>query len=215
MDPSAIDKLIPQMFDEMRYNLGNNNSYKKGNKEKHSSSAITTQSLLNELENLDKIIPMIESVDNSLQSALPSHLDRIHKICKSTNTLLDSWINIQSQAGHIHKLMSSKEYLEYSSAHINEDSSINSKELIEAEEREIEDLKRQINIEEEKTIPTNEIQSIIKPNTGTLVSTKGRVNRVTGRSGTGSSRVNKPSGIPSVNSRLTRPTVSSSRKMFR
>ncbi|MCG8711222.1 hypothetical protein JHU04_004624, partial [Brenneria sp. 4F2] len=76
--------------------------------------------------------PMVESVDNSLRMSVPQHLDRINEICKSTNTMLDSWINIQSQADYIYKLMSSPNYIEHASAQLSEPG-ITSEELLAAE----------------------------------------------------------------------------------
>ncbi|QLG74319.1 hypothetical protein HG535_0G02030 [Zygotorulaspora mrakii] len=212
MDSYALDKLIPQMFDEMRYNLGNKGTLKKPAADKSSSSIITTQSLLKELAALDKIIPMIESVDSSLQTALPSHFDKIQEICKSTNTVLDSWINIHSQAGHIHELMGSTEYLKYASAQSKDGQTVNAKELIQAEEEEIESLKQEIVREKDKQYnANNEIVSHSKSS----IPNSGRVDKNRKKPGSAFSRYNKSQGTPRINSRLTRPTVSSSRKMFR
>lgn len=220
LDTSTVNELIPQMFDQMRSNMGTSNSKQINNsvpltQAGSPSSAITTQSLLKELEALDKIIPMIETVDDALQKALPSHLNRIHEICKSTNAMLDSWINIQSQAGYVHSLMSSEAYLRTTSQSSSEDIP-RAEELIAAEVREIEKLKQAIVEEEENRMGRDH------PNTMNVTSATRKVPN-SSRNARGGirrgaairPRLNRPSGIPSVSSRLARPTASSSRKMFR
>lgn len=218
MDTSTVNELIPQMFDQMRSNMGTNNSKRINNsvpltQAGSPSSAITTQSLLKELEALDKIIPMIETVDDALQKALPSHLNRIHEICKSTNAMLDSWINIQSQAGYIHRLMSSEAYLRTTSQSSSEDIP-RAEEVIAAEVREIEKLKQAIVEEEENRNGrdhANTMTSAIRKIPNSSRNARGGIKRGAAIR----SRLNRPSGIPSVSSRLARPTASSSRKMFR
>ena len=124
LDDSTIDKLIPQIFNEMRSNLNNTtNKFPKStgggasdNISANSNSirsfnSITTQSLLKESESLDKITAMIKNVTAALKNNLPVYVNQVHEVCKSTNSILDSWINIHCQAGYIHKLMSDQTYL--------------------------------------------------------------------------------------------------------
>lgn len=201
--------------------MGTNNSHQINNstpltQSGSHSSAITNQSLLRELESLDKIIPMIETVDDALQKALPSHLNRIHEICKSTNAMLDSWINIQSQAGYIHRLMSSEAYLKTATSQSASEDIPRAEEVIAAEVSEIEKLKQAIAEEEDHRIGrdhanTMNATSATRKIPNNARNTRGGIRRVPAVG----SRLKRPSGIPSVSSRLARPTASSSRKMFR
>lgn len=218
MDSSTVNKLIPQMFDQMRSNLGMkgfdqvNDSRTAKNS---SNSLVNTQSMLKELETLDKLIPMFESLNDSLQKSVPSHLERIHEICKSTSTTLDSWVNIQSQAGYINKLMDSEAYLEYSDAQLRKGDSAKAEALITEKTREIESLKQQVEAEKLKRISANESNSSDKTFGAGRPGSSGRVAKSTVNKPALSSRMKRPSAIPKVTSRLTRPTASSSRKMFR
>lgn len=220
MDNSTVNKLIPQMFDQMRSNLGIKSLGQVNGKDHRiagssSSSSINTQSLLKELETLDKLIPMFESVNSSLQKAVPSHLGRLHEICKSTNTMLDSWVNIQSQAGYVNKLMDSKEYLEYSDAQLRKGDSVNAETVIAEKVREVESLKQQIENEKAKKISDHQSSTKERTSGGLRPGSGGRVTKGTSGRPIISSRMKKPSAIPKVTSRLARPTASSSRKMFR
>ncbi|QLQ82113.1 hypothetical protein HG537_0G03680 [Torulaspora globosa] len=214
MDSSAVNRLIPQMFDQMRSNLGMNSFDKVQGKSYQTASynsLVNTQSMLKELETLDKLIPMFESVNQSLQKAVPSHLKRIHEICKSTNAMLDSWVSIQSQAGYVNKLMDSEEYVKYSEAQLRKDDSITAETVISEKMNEIEALKKQIANEKAKRTLVDQSTSNGQNSAGLRPGSSGRVakNSIT------SSRMRRPSAIPKVTSRLTRPTASSSRKMFR
>lgn len=207
MDPFALNNLIPQMFEEMRSNLGK--GAEDGNNHTASqNSVITTQSLLRELEVLDKIIPMVENVENSLNLSIPQHLDRIHEICKSTNSMLDSWIDIQSQAGYINRLMRSSAYLKHASALTTTDGT-SGDELLAAEIKENESLKEQLKQEQDKEIARKDAQNQTRQDS----QTNPRVSKP-GNSRIPRSRITRPN-IPSVTERLTRPTASSTRKMFR
>lgn len=208
MDSSAVNKLIPQLFEEMRSNLGKGPD---GSHQSSHNSVITTQSLLRELEVLDKIIPMVENVNKSLQMSIPQHLDRINEICKSTNTMLDSWINIQSQAGYIYKLMNSPNYLKHASVQVREQGTT-SDELIAAEVQRIDALKEQLRQEHEKDALRKSAQSNIKQEPPNRPSSKSRVSKPDTRFDRTRAGRTK---IPSVTERLLRPTASSTRKMFR
>lgn len=201
-----IDQLIPQMFDEMRSNLSNQrNSHDKN---KDGLPIVTTQSLLRELEALDKIIPMIENIDRGLRNALPSHIAKIQETCKSTNQILDSWINIHSQAGYLHKLMNSVQKIG--------NGGTNSNDKLVEETAEVEKLKKILQNEQQRktsniSAPQNvNAQAIRKP------TSLNRIAKSNFRQGSTIPRPRtKPTGIPNVSSRLTRPTASSSRKMFK
>lgn len=208
MDSSTINKLIPQLFEEMRSNLGRDTADMNQSSQ---NSTITTQSLLKELEVLDKIIPMVESVDNSLRISVPQHLDRINEICKSTNTMLDSWINIQSQADYIYKLMSSPNYIEHASAQLREPG-VASEELLAAEIQKNDTLKKQLKEEQDKNTLRNNAHSGLKQETPRRPTSTSRISKPT--AGYDRSRAGRTS-TPNVTERLARPTASSTRKMFR
>lgn len=208
MDSSTVNKLIPQLFEEMRSNLGKDTVDVNQSSQ---NSIITTQSLLKELEVLDKIIPMVETVDNSLRMSVPQHLDRINEICKSTNTMLDSWINIQSQADYIYKLMSSPNYIEHASAQLSEPG-ITSEELLAAEIQKNDTLKKQLKEEQDKNALRNNAHSGVKQETPRHPTSTSRISKPTARFDR--SRAGRTS-TPKVTERLARPTASSTRKMFR
>lgn len=202
------------MFEEMRSNLGkasDDSNYQPNSQ----NSVITTQSLLRELEVLDKIIPMVENVEDSLKSSIPQHLDRINEICKSTNSMLDSWIDIQSQAGYINKLMSSADYLKHTST-LAEGEGADSEELLAAEIKENESLREQLKQEEDKEVARKNAQTQTQVKQDSTKGVEQIHSRVTkpGNSRIPRSRTTRPN-IPSVTERLTRPTASSTRKMFR
>ncbi|GCE98925.1 DASH complex subunit duo1 [Zygosaccharomyces mellis] len=211
MDSFALNKLIPQMFEEMRSNLGKGPD-DTNNHPNSQNSVITTQSLLKELEVLDKIIPMVENVENSLKLSIPQHLERIHEICKSTNSMLDSWIDIQSQAGYINKLMRSSAYLRHTST-LTTTNGTSSEELLAVETKENEYLKEQLRQEQGKEISRKNLQTQPKQDQLKGAQTNSRVTKP-GNSKIPRSKVTR-SDIPSVTERLTRPTASSTRKMFR
>lgn len=216
IDNATVDRLIPEMFDQMRSNLEMSSFDKvqgKGYQKMSYDSLVNTQSMLRELETLDKLIPMFESVNNSLQKAVPSHLRRIHEICKSTNAMLDSWVNIQSQAGYVNKLMDSEEYVKYSEAQLRKDDSVTAETVISEKMKEIETLKQQIADEKAKknsqSASGGQTSGDLRPRSG------GRLAKNASNKAITNSRMRRPSAIPKVTSRLTRPTASSSRKMFR
>ncbi|CCD26739.1 Duo1p NDAI_0I01700 [Naumovozyma dairenensis CBS 421] len=223
IDDSTINKLIPQIFDQMKSNFDATTTTMGSRTRRDttnfsmSSSFTSTQSLLKELESLDKIIGMIENVDKTLKSASPQHLNRIYEVCKSTNTILDSWIDIQSQAGYITRLMNDPVYLKYSSDQLFNDD--NADEYLALEVEETEKLKKQIEIEQQrKLLATTERQTLSNSRPQVNVRSRTHVSKpVVRRPVPTDSRGNrpKPSGIPTIPTRLARSTASSSRKMFR
>ncbi|EJS43760.1 duo1p [Saccharomyces arboricola H-6] len=238
LDDSTIDKLIPQIFNEMRSNLNSTTNKSSKNMEKGNLLAantsirpfnsITTQSLLKESESLDKISSMIQNVTNALRNNLPVYINQVHEVCKSTNSILDSWINIHSQAGYIHKLMSDQTYLKLINERLNhEKTNANDEDgstlhnVIALKKREVLDLRQELESKkkEKDEVPSKSTNQGLNPRYGVQsgrrpVSSTGSVNN---------SRVRRPhvlaskrpSGIPRVTNRWTKPTASSSRKMFR
>lgn len=179
-----VDKLIPQIFDEMRSNL-DSISYRM-------TSAITTQSLMNELESLDKIIKVIDGINDSVIDMIPNHIGKMYDVCHSSNVLLDSWVGIQSQAGYIYRLMSDPVYIN----HLKEEGINRSfEDEVKLENESIDKLKREI-------FALKDAKDFIKP-----VDTVKKINR-------GNREISKQtrlSGIP----KICKPTISSERKLFR
>lgn len=184
----SVDKLIPQVFDELRSNM---DSLKY-----NSLSPITTQSLITELENLDKITEVINSINGSISDVISTDIGKIHDVCQSSNKLLDSWIGIQSQAGYIYRLMGEPTYVQ----NLKEDGIDNTfEEEIKLENESIEQIKK-------------EIAKITSPPSVSISVTKNSRNNGTSiRNGTirkQSTLVKRPTGI-------RRPTVTRERKLFR
>ncbi|CAI4061872.1 hypothetical protein SKDZ_07G1960 [Saccharomyces kudriavzevii ZP591] len=241
LDDSTIDKLIPQIFNEMRSNLnsttnrpskstenGTNDNMLSANTSLRPFNSITTQSLLKESESLDKITAMIRNVTGALKNNLPVYVNQVNEVCKSTNSILDSWINIHSQAGYIHKLMSDQTYLKlindrlnYEKANTNDEDGSTLHSVIALKKKEVLDLKQKLENKkrEKEDVPAKSTNQGLNPRYGVQ---SGR--RPLSSNGNGNnSRVRKPtvpaskrpSGIPRVTNRWTKPTASSSRKMFR
>ncbi|KAL3230074.1 DASH complex subunit DUO1 [Nakaseomyces bracarensis] len=194
LDNSAINQLIPQIFDQMRTNVS-------GRDDKQRPSAmvdegITTQSLLKELETLDKIIDTIKRVDDVVKGALPSHMNKIHHVCKSTNRMLDNWINIQSQAGYAYQIMEEH------------GGSLSGGDLVKKYTEEIDQLKKELKQEQDK------VNGEKTPNIGSRLPMQKRnpVGRVTKATSLRNARNRYGSQI---SDRLTRPTASSQMKRQR
>lgn len=242
LDDSTIDKLIPQIFNEMRSNLNstanksskgtqndaNNENILATNTFIRPSNSVTTQSLLKESESLDKITAMIQNVTGALKNNLPVYVDQVHDVCKSTNSILDSWINIHSQAGYIHKLMTDQTYLKIIKDRLNNEKTNTNDEddstlhnMIALKKREVLNLRQKLENKkrEKENLPSKSTNQGSNPR---YASQPGR--RPVSANGNGNnSRAKRPpipaskrpSGIPRVTSRWTKPTASSSRKMFR
>ncbi|XDT40016.1 DASH complex subunit Duo1 [Nakaseomyces glabratus] len=208
LDNSAINQLIPEIFDQMRHNAARTRDAKKPSAMVEESGSITTQSLLRELETLDKVIATIRSIDSVVKGALPSHMNKIHHVCKSTNKMLDNWINIQSQAGYAHHIMDSRTGYKTGSN--------SNEEVVEQYKQEIAELQKSIKMEEDKLIPAQVKGNGNGPTGQRLYGNSYRqpTGRVTKATALRNAR-NRPSGIPQISSRLTRPTASSNLKRQR
>lgn len=224
MDNSAINELIPQIFDQMRSSLQRNaihdksmnamvpkksgsTQHKLNHDIDHLHSAVTIQSLMHEMENLDKLIAMVKNLDTVLSSALPKHLNRIHEVCESTNRMLDHWIDIQSQAGYVHKLMEDENYVK-SIAEGNE----NISEIIKTESIAIEKLKSQVEKATKAKVVSEQTPKLNTKRPYTTSQSRVKKQNVT--------RSNLPppkikTNVRTVGERLSRPTASSSRKNFK
>lgn len=181
----SVDKLIPQVFDELRSNMDSLNY--------NSISLITTQSLITELESLDKITEVIDSINNSINSVISTDIDKIHEVCQSSNKLLDSWIGIQSQAGYIYRLMGEPTYIQ----NLKEDGIENTfEEEIKLENETIEQIK-------------NEITKITSPSVPIASKDSRNGNSTRG------SNIRKQSTLAKRPTGIRRPTATRERKLFR
>lgn len=107
MSSQNMDKLIPEVFAEMRSNLNQST-------QRHArSQGPTTQSLMHELDSLDRILATVKKLNGTISGAITTDLHSVHSVCVSSNKLLDAWIGVQSQAGYVHRLMSEPAYVSH------------------------------------------------------------------------------------------------------
>ena len=222
LDDNTINKLIPQIFGEVRSTIDAAN-------QQHitsimDTSSITTHAVSIELDNLDRIIPLIERIDECMKTVLPNNMERLHEICKSTNAILDAWISVQSQAGYIHQLMDEPMYI----SDLKENGLDNEGGLEKELGLEIESLKRDIEKERQmRSTPVqpptpNGVRNASRPiNGGKGVASSRTVGVATSARGQVARRAGIPrSDVPTRSSkpsppRNTRYTPSTRRKMFR
>ncbi|CCH61787.1 hypothetical protein TBLA_0F02470 [Henningerozyma blattae CBS 6284] len=221
------EELIPKYFEDVhsRRKYSTNTVSKITNNSTDSEyGKLTSASLIEESKNLDRIIIALENVDKTLKNAIPSHLNRINEVCRSTNFILDTWIDIQNNAGSIHKLMNNKDYIELiQRTPSNSSQSATLDEAIEQEKREIEELKTKIDLEKQKQSSMNQQRKPAPTSTSRYVPSYARsisrssANRdLNANQNNSSSRSrNRSSGIPNAPNRIQKPPYGSSRKMFR
>lgn len=205
-EDSNINKLIPEIFDQMRSNLslaplaGGIKPFVSSK----SSSNLTTQSLLEENKCLDKIIPVIQKLNSSLSSSGPQHLKRIKETCESSNKILDAWIKIQSQAGYVHELMSDQSYLEYVSA-TQENEALTAEAFVQRKEAQVASLKRTL---EEKQQLRESVKKEQEVRSSSDVPSLPRGRRATNPRREVRGGMKKPTGIPRSSTRVSKPPLS-------
>ncbi|CDO92985.1 unnamed protein product [Kluyveromyces dobzhanskii CBS 2104] len=131
LDNSTISKMIPQIFDQMRNQTGSTNFIS-------TSASISTQSLLKEQEQLDKIIPVIQNLNEKINFCKEGDMERIKETCQAMNTILDKFISVQSQASYVNSMMNNKEYLDYVASGKSEE------EYVSEKQKEIEELEKRV-----------------------------------------------------------------------
>lgn len=188
MDEKTINQIIPQIFEKKRINVDNSTITSKLQQSMSQISSLATQSLIQESESLDKIIDMIDNVNDVVKGSSSQNLKRMHEVCKSTNSILDIWIQIQSQATHVNNMMNNDKYIKYLQM------KQSGKDLIEEENKEIVQLKEEI--------------AKIKENKQKAASINISNNNINKRNRFGYNP-NKN------NSRINKPTTSSTRRIFR
>lgn len=216
-DEKTINKIIPQIFEKKRGTLDSATITSKLQASMSQISSLATQSVIEERSSLHGIIEMVDKVNEILSSVTPKNLNRIHEVCKSTNFILDTWVNIQSQATYLNKMMKNTEYIKYlESMEKGQDPIVKRTEEITKLKTELERLK-------------NPQHSNIGKKTGTSSSVerlqrRGGINANQRVSTVANNRAQRPdpkrlpkknSNIPRVSSRVSRPTASSQRKTFR
>lgn len=206
LDRSNINKLIPEIFDQMRSNLSIAPSTKGARPflSQKATSSITTQSLLEESKSLDKIIPVIQKLERSLSTSGPQHLRRIKKTCESSNKILDTWIKIQSQAGYAYELMSDESYLEYVTA-AQKDESLTPEAFIRRKQAHVDDLRQSLEKEQRLLEESNVEQD--NRQTKEMASLQ-RVGRGLGTKRVIRGGMKRPTGIPRSTTRITKAPVS-------
>ncbi|CUS21270.1 LAQU0S02e09912g1_1 [Lachancea quebecensis] len=205
-EDSNINKLIPEIFDQMRSNLSlasTAGGFKPFVSSK-SSSSLATQSLLEESKCLDKIIPVIQKLNSSLSSSGPQHLKRIKETCESSNKILDAWIKIQSQAGYIHELMSDQSYLEYVSA-AQENEALTAEVFVQRKETQVASLKRTLE-EKQQLRESAKKEQEVRGSSDVPSSQRGR--RVFDSKKDARGGMKKPTGIPRSSTRVSKPPLS-------
>lgn len=152
LDDATINKMIPAIFDQMRSNQQLNSKISFTSK----NSTLSTQSLLKEQEQLDKIISVIENLNKSLKNCAPDNLNRIKKTCEMVNRVLDTWIEIQSQANYFAELMNNNLYLKYVNSiknnEINNKEDNNQLDYLTMKIKEVEELKKKIQEKKEREL---------------------------------------------------------------
>lgn len=216
-DEKTINKIIPQIFEKKRGVLDSATITSKLQASTSQISSLATQSVIEERSSLDNIIEMVDKVNSVLSTATPKNLKRIHEVCKSTNFILDTWVNIQSQASYLNKMMKDTEYIKYL------ESMEKGQDLITEHREEVNKLKAEL----ERLKNPQRVNAANKPNTSSSlerlqnrggVSTTKRTPTIAGNRNQRSvpKRLpNKSSNIPRVSSRISRPTASSQKKTFR
>ncbi|SCV01024.1 LAMI_0G08856g1_1 [Lachancea mirantina] len=201
----SIDRLIPEIFDQMKSNLDAVKTSTRPFVSAGTRSTLTTQSLLEESRMLDKIIPVVEKLETTLSVAGPQHLKRIKETCESTNKILDAWINIQSQGGYAYDLMNNEQYMNYFNA-LQNDETMTAEGYMNEKRQEVATLRDQLESKKkmsENTLgkPANINQRPLssESTTATAKSRTGNKARQTG--------MPKPSNIPRSKTRATKPRV--------
>ncbi|SCU99608.1 LANO_0F02674g1_1 [Lachancea nothofagi CBS 11611] len=209
LDNSTINKLIPEIFNQMRSNLSMAPSTKgiKPFVSTKTPSSITTQSLLEESKCLDEILPVIHKLESSLHSAGPQHLRRIKETCESTNKILDTWIRIQSQAGYAYDMMNDSSYLEYITAAQKNDA-LTPQTYLEQKEAQITDLNHTLD-EARRAREVDDLGQVQRETNGKLLVQRGRKPVTASRAPRGGMK--KPSGIPRSTSRITKTLAKTGR----
>lgn len=177
LNDQHISRLIPEIFDQMRNNQSNPMSFVS------TPASISTQALLKEQEQLDKIIEVISNLNEKLRECNETDLDRIRETCRVMNQVLDKYIQIQSQASYIKALMIDDTYLKYIESGKSEE------EYMSELNKELSELRRRA---EEKVMPA----PVIKTPTTRMPSNISNSRR-TVRSGYGAMRPRKGTGVSS------------------
>lgn len=112
-DEKTINKIIPQIFEKKRNTIDSATITSKLQASMNQISFLATQSVIDERSSLDNIIETIDKVNNTLSTITPKNMKRIYEVCKSTNAILDTWVDIQSQAMYLNKMMKNTRYTEH------------------------------------------------------------------------------------------------------
>lgn len=219
-DEKTINKIIPQIFEKKRNTIDSATITSKLQASMSQISSLATQSVIDERSSLDNIIETIDKVNDILSTTTPKNMKRIYEVCKSTNSILDIWVNIQSQAMYLNKMMKDTKYIEYLEA-IEKGHNIITERM-----EEIKRLKDELSLSRD----TQTSNKINRPNTSSTIerlqrrvtntrnqrSSRLAANGTTQRSTSKVHQNRVQSSIPRVSfNRITKPTESSLRKTFR
>lgn len=219
-DEKTINKIIPQIFEKKRNTIDSATITSKLQASMSQISSLATQSVIDERSSLDNIIETIDKVNDILSTTTPKNMKRIYEVCKSTNSILDIWVNIQSQAMYLNKMMKDTKYIEYLEA------IEKGHDIITERMEEIKRLKDELSLSRD----TQTSNKINRPNTSSTIerlqrrvtntrnqrSSRLAANGTTQRSTSKVHQNRVQSSIPRVSfNRITKPTESSLRKTFR
>ena len=219
-DEKTINKIIPQIFEKKRNTIDSATITSKLQASMSQISSLATQSVIDERSSLDNIIETIDKVNDILSTTTPKNMKRIYEVCKSTNSILDIWVNIQSQAMYLNKMMKDTKYIEYLEA------IEKGHDIITERTEEIKRLKDELSLSRDNQT-SNKIN---RPNTSSTIerlqrrvtntrnqrSSRLAANGTTQRSTSKVHQNRVQSSIPRVSfNRITKPTESSLRKTFR
>lgn len=218
-DEKTINKIIPQIFEKKRNTIDSATITSKLQASMSQISFLATQSVIDERSSLDNIIETIDKINNTLSTITPKNMKRIYEICKSTNSILDTWVNIQSQAMYLNKMMKDTKYVEYLEAIEKGHDIIGERvEEINILKHELSSLRsHQTPKKIDKSKSSSTIERLQRRVTGTKNQGISRLTNGTAQKSTSKiSRNRVTSNIPRVSyNRITKPTESSSRKTYK
>ena len=218
-DEKTINKIIPQIFEKKRNTIDSATITSKLQASMSQISFLATQSVIDERSSLDNIIETIDKINNTLSTITPKNMKRIYEICKSTNSILDTWVNIQSQAMYLNKMMKDTKYVEYLEAIEKGHDIIGERvEEINILKHELSSLRsHQTPKKIDKSKSSSTIERLQRRVTGTKNQGISRLTNGTAQKSTSKiSRNRVTSNMPRVSyNRITKPTESSSRKTYK
>ncbi|CCK70919.1 Duo1p KNAG_0F02540 [Huiozyma naganishii CBS 8797] len=190
-DEKTLNEIIPHIFEQRRSVLDTETITSKLQQSRTQISSLALQSLMEESTALDKITETIKQLNDVVQNSSKGNLSKLQEVCKSTNFILDTWIDIQSEAGYLQKLMNDPQYILYLQG---KDAG---KDLLEEERREVSQLKQKLESEKQTRILHRDMKG---PSTKPVANSRTRA--VRGRTGLPKVAQRGATGIPKIGSKV-------------